>query len=413
MLKYNKETIFLRNAAISLIIIISVLFFVLENASALIGIKEGDTPKPIILNDLNGRTVDASQSFGKRPVIIVFWELTTDKSFLNYSLDELRFLNEFYSKYHAEKNLEIFAIFTPEEEKNVTESEMAALQDLIKVNRIQFPVLIDSGFEIFREYGVIALPSTVMVDMTGRIMFIYPSFPLAAQPVISKKIDELVGIRAEPEIAAVALEPADTQAARLYRYSLQMYKKGLLEQAVSPLRKSLELDPDSALSHNLLGIILWKRSEHEHSAEEFSRAIALDEKNSSPHFNYGLQLFERGDLEKALPYLKTAVALDDNLAEGHYVLGLIYRQQGMQSDASREFIRSLELFGQRKPPAPSFDSSTYHSVSALFALSDMYGSRQENEKALEMLQKAVRITLGIKDGGDEHIYKCEDLMIYE
>ena len=411
----HKNTASIRGLIFGLLLTIAVLFLGTGNASALIGIKEGDIPKQIILDDINGKTVDVSKLFGKKPVIIVFWELTTDKSFLNYSLDELRFLNEFYEKYHAGKDLEIFGIFTPEEEKNITAKETAALENLIKMNRIKFPVLIDSGFEIFREYGVIALPSTVMIDKSGKIMFIYPSFPLAAQPVLSGKIEELIGIiKVKPKKEAMIMSGPDSRSARLYRYSLQMYKKGLTEQALSPLKKSMEMNPDSTWSHNLMGILLWKRGEIEGSINEFRRSIELNEKNTSAYFNYGFLLFENDKLDEAEQYLKTAVTLSNTMAEAHYTLGLLYRKKGMEIDALNEFRESLALFEERELNTKIYDSSTFHRVSTLYALSELYSKRKEDRKALEMLQKAVKITLGLDRRQDtEKIHRSEDLMIYE
>lgn len=192
----------------------------MTDSSALIGIKEGDAPKKIMLDDIDGNTVDVSVMFGKKPVIIFFWELSTDKSFLNYSLDEIRFMNEFYEKYHTERDLEIISIYTPEEENSLPEEEKAALKDLIRLNKIKFPVLLDRGFETFRDYGVIALPSTIMVNKAGKINYIYPSFPLAAQPLLARKIDELVGIVTVEKEKEEVKTGEDSRSARLYRYAL-------------------------------------------------------------------------------------------------------------------------------------------------------------------------------------------------
>ena len=165
-----------------------------SNSSALIGIKEGDAPKEIVLDDINGNSVNVSSHFGKKPVILLFWKLSTNNAFLDYSLDELRLLKNVYEKLHNEHGLEIFAIYTPLEFKDVSDDEILSVRKLIDVNEIKFPVLIDRGFKFFREYGVIALPSTIMIAKTGKIQFIYSSFPMSAHSVISDKIEELVGI---------------------------------------------------------------------------------------------------------------------------------------------------------------------------------------------------------------------------
>ncbi len=177
-----------------------VLFFVIfiihcilpGHANALIGIKEGDLPKQVVLDDITGAKVDVTGFFGNKPVVLVFWKLTGEK-YLDYSLDELIFLRDLHERYHDKAGLKIFGIYTPDEDKNIPDSEINAVQNLIKINRITFPILIDRGFKMFKEYGVIALPSTIMIDKTGKIKFIYPGFPISAQSIFTEQIMDLIG----------------------------------------------------------------------------------------------------------------------------------------------------------------------------------------------------------------------------
>jgi peroxiredoxin len=147
---------------------------------ALTGITEGEAPKEIVLEDLNGRSVNVSNHFGKRPVIIIFWNLTENNTFLDYSVDELRILKDVYEKLHDKTGLEMFAVYVPLEFNGVTDKEISSVRNLIETNGIKFPVLIDSGYKFFKEYGVIAIPSTIMIAETGKIEFMYPSLPVSA-----------------------------------------------------------------------------------------------------------------------------------------------------------------------------------------------------------------------------------------
>lgn len=395
-----------------------VFFFIIclfpVNASALIGIKEGDAPKEINLNDLNGQPVDITGLFGKKPVIIIFWELVSDKSFLDYSMDELRFLNDYYEKYRDRQGLEIFGIYTPVEQGDITESELAEVRNLIKSNKINFPILIDNGFKVFRDYGVIALPSTIMVGRNGKIEFIYPSFPISAQAVFSEKIPELTGTQAARKKEDVKIKGPDSQASRLYHYALQMYKRGLLEQAVSPLKKSLSLDTENAWSHNLMGIVLWARGNFDGAVAEFNRALELDINNNAAHFNYGLMLFENDKYGDAEKHFKTALALNDNFAEAHYILGMLYKITNRHNDALKELQTSFALLEKKKSAPVFLESSAYQRISTLFALSELYAQSGDQKACLELLHKAAQTALGIDSKTDkEHLYRSKDLMVYE
>jgi len=384
-----------------------------QDSHALIGIQEGDPPKEVTLNDVNGRTVSLSNHLGKKPVILVFWKLMKNKAFLDYSLNELIFLEEYRQKYHEQTGLEIFGIYTPQDDKKVDESEITEVQNLIMVNKITFPILVDRGLIIFREYGVIALPSTIMIDRAKTIKFIYPSFPIAARQIFTEQIMELVGMvsTAKQEDTEKTKGPG-SRSDRLYHYSLQMYKRGLLEQAASPLKKSITLNPDHPWAHNLMGLILSKRGNVEESSAEFAKAIELDQNNVPAHFNYGLLLFDNGKFGESAELLKKSVTLDSNMTEAHLILGLLYKQTGNTDLALSEFGTAFEKFEKRDKGAVT-EQSKFLMISALYALSDLHAAQGNDKEALNALRKAAEIALGLESGGKTGLLRSRDFMIYE
>lgn len=407
------------NDNLYIIIQTTVLIFVILSipsvSYALIGTREGEAPQTFTLEDLNGVPFDVGALFGSKPLIIVFWELPISKSFIDYSMDELRFLNDYYDKHHDTTGLEVIAIYTPEEDGKVPEGEIERVKNLVKVNRIKFTVLVDTGFKIFREYGVIALPSTVMIDRAGKIKFIYPSFPLAGQPLFAEKIRSLIGL-APAEKEPEERTGQDSHSVRLYNYALQMYKKGLAEQALSPLRKSVELAPDLSLSHNLMGIILWKRGNFEGAIEEFKKAVTLDKNYVPAHFNYGVLLFESEKYPEAEGHFKEALALNTGMAEARYVLGILYKKTGRDAEAVSELSTALTLFESRKTASvyEIYAPSPFHRISTLYALSELYRKKGETGKALDVLQKAAGLALGLEiKNGKENLQRSRDLMVYE
>ncbi|MBI5664120.1 MAG: redoxin domain-containing protein [Nitrospirae bacterium] len=398
-------------------VLISVILSMPSVSSALIGLKEGEAPNKFTLEDLNGTPVDVGGSFGRKPVIIVFWGLPISKSFLDYSMDELRFLNDFYERHHEATGLEIFGIYTPENDGEVPAGEIEKVRNLVKLNRLKFPVLIDSGFMIFREYGVIALPSTVMIDKGGKIKFIYPSFPLAAQHVFTEEIKGLIGLaETSAEKETEKKKGPDSHSVRLYNYALQMYKKGLPEQALSPLKKSIEMDAEFPLSHNLMGIILWKRGDFEGAIAEFNKAVTLDKTYVPAHFNYGVLKFEGEKYAESEKHLKEALSLNSDMAEAHYVLGLLYKKTNREEEAVRELGTALVLFEQKKTPSvyEVYAPSAFHRISTLYALSELYRKKGETGKALDVLQQAAQLALGLGIKTEkENLHRSRDLMLYE
>jgi len=397
------------------LIVITTCLFPL-NASALIGLDVGDTPRDIVLTDLEGKGVNASASFGKKPVIIVFWELSIDKSFINYSLDELLFLNDIYEKYKSAYGLEIFAIYTPEEDKGVSEEELRKVKNIRKINKIKYPILIDSGFRAFRDYGVIALPSTVMVEKSGKVKFIYPSFPLTARPVFAEEIRELLGFIAEKKEKHQEKKGDHSQSVRLYRYALQMFKKGLFEQALSPLKKSIILDPSYFRSHNLMGIILWNKGDFDGAISEFKSSIDLDVSNIFARFNYALLLMENEQFSEAEDMLQKTLKMDNSLAAAHYALGLLYEKTDKTDSAMKELKIAFDLFEKTKPEHgyEIDDLSAFNRISILYILSGLHNRQGNAEQTLDLLHKAAEIALGLDSRHERgYLQRSKELLIYE
>ncbi len=161
---------------------------------AFMGIKEGDVPGNIMLQDITGKAVNVSESFENNPVIIVFWKMTDKKSFIDYSLDELKFLSRLYDRYHEAYGLEIFALYRSLADNRASKEELSKVRSIVSEYNIKFPILIDKGGQLLQEYGVNVLPSTVMVNKEGSISFLYAGFPLMAPSMLKEKINDLVGI---------------------------------------------------------------------------------------------------------------------------------------------------------------------------------------------------------------------------
>ncbi|RJQ43557.1 MAG: hypothetical protein C4538_11855 [Nitrospiraceae bacterium] len=383
---------------------------------ALIGLEEGEKPKEIVLKDLQGNTITVSQYFGNKPLVLLFWELPLSDSFLNYSLDELKFLNEFYMKHHEKDGLEIFAVYTPVEDKAIPDAEIREVRSLISTNRINIPVLIDEGFKAFKDYGVIALPTAILVAKKGTIEHIHPSFPQSARDAVANHIKMLVGAPvAEQKDKSAQQKEADSQMQISYRYALQMYKKGLLEQAFSALNKSMTSGNNYSWAHNLKGIILWKQGNATAAAEAFKHAMALDN-NIAARINYAILLSEDGqykeseDLVKAASYTRVDLKI-----RAHYILGLAYKHMKRTDLAIRELEIAESLFDVWTFESEDSHFYTfYYHIPLLRDLSILYSESGDKTKAMERLQKAVNVALGY-DGSSatSNLNPRRGFMVYE
>ena len=146
--------------------------------------------------------------------------------------------------------------------------------------------------------------------------------------------------------------------------------------ALGDLYKALELDPDHAKAHHLLGFIYFGRRQFDEAEKHFRRAMELDPKMydaranlgalylaqerwhdavvaleplaaeqlyPTPHLvqnNLGFAWYNLGDHARALHHLQLAVFLKPEMCLAHNNLGRVYLAQGQVDLAVRAFDRA-------------------------------------------------------------------------
>jgi tetratricopeptide (TPR) repeat protein len=80
------------------------------------------------------------------------------------------------------------------------------------------------------------------------------------------------------------------------------------EEALRELRIAVELDPDSALAHHLLGTALYEAQDLNAATREFQEALRLDP-SAENHFYLAACLMGRGQEKEALAELEKASSM--------------------------------------------------------------------------------------------------------
>ncbi|MEJ2744687.1 MAG: tetratricopeptide repeat protein, partial [bacterium] len=116
-----------------------------------------------------------------------------------------------------------------------------------------------------------------------------------------------------------------------------------IEQGRAYIEKSVELDPRSADSHNLLGRLEFQQGRLDRSEAEFSKALSLRPDHVGALRNLGHVYRRAGRAKEAADYYRRAADLDPGSDEVHYDLASLYDEMGNASDAAREYWRVLEI----------------------------------------------------------------------
>lgn len=125
-------------------------------------------------------------------------------------------------------------------------------------------------------------------------------------------------------------------------------QEGITEQAKAPLKKALEIDPNSADAHAALALVFQNELEPELAAQHYRKALSQG-KNTRIQNNYGGFLYKQGDYQAAYQQFEKA-SQDTMYSDRSRVfesLGLTALRLNNKDLALQHFERSLRLNPQQ------------------------------------------------------------------
>jgi len=124
-------------------------------------------------------------------------------------------------------------------------------------------------------------------------------------------------------LGAIVPESAETHNV----LGLALAERGQLEPGMVEFRRALALAPANAAAHWHLGAALASRGAHAEATTHLMRAVELDPRNSQAHSDLGLMLAVQGKFDEAVDHLEQALALDPQSAEARRNLEIVRQQR--------------------------------------------------------------------------------------
>lgn len=147
----------------------------------------------------------------------------------------------------------------------------------------------------------------------------------------------------EPQIVRLGLEfDPETHMRR----GVQLYYRGLLDEAIVAWRRALQLRPDHPEAYkiyNNLGNSLADQGDHEAAIAAYHKALKLKPDFPEAYYNLGSALRDTGDYEAAIAAYHKAIQLKPDFPEAYNNLGVALAHQGDYPAAIAAFNKSLEL----------------------------------------------------------------------
>lgn len=163
----------------------------------------------------------------------------------------------------------------------------AAVQAEVKQTGIQMPVLIDEGDRLFGRLGVKLYPSVGITDADRKLVAYEPFRKVHYTAVIRARIRHLLKEINDADLEKVLHPPpatlgGDTAAARRrLKLGTKLLEAQRYEKAMENAQRCLELDPNSADAHVLLGRILAAQNKPAQARRAFEQALQLAPENSA------------------------------------------------------------------------------------------------------------------------------------
>ena len=129
--------------------------------------------------DIGGKKVQLKKLLGKGPVLLDFWALWCVPC-----LKEMPQLNKIARKY-KDQGLTILAI------NEDSPSDHSKVKPYVKQKRFDFVVVLDEDRDLWDQFTVHALPTAILIDQGGAILYIHTGYRSGDEKQIIKRLDTL------------------------------------------------------------------------------------------------------------------------------------------------------------------------------------------------------------------------------
>ena len=222
----------------------------------------------------------------------------------------------------------------------------------------------------------------------------------------------------------ITLDPGFAPAyPKLAKARLKWERPQRPEVAEALIRHALELDPDLADAHALLGLLLFHKLDWNGADHEIQKALALDPGNAEAHLNHSLYLQALGRNAEAIAAVKRARDLDPGSMVADSNLAWYLYLDHRYEEAIRHAKKTLELFplSSKTEPGAALESVKV-CQDTILSSARMLGDRETALTAAKAILEALgqpEEAAGLRDlgkfwkGREQRIQEALQTMVFD
>jgi len=286
-------------------------------AAAFKNVAVGQPSPAFTLKDLEGRSRESAALLGRGVSVVVFWATWSPRS-----REILTDLEKLRAELGPER-LQLIAINA--EHIVIGAADRDAIRALAAETHTTATVLVDEGLVAFNAFGVMAVPSSLVLDATGRVTYTLAGYPTTMRSDLDDAVRKALGLPTSVELRPAQEYVPKNHGLMYYNFGRLLLEKRLEEKAVEQFRISVERDPAFKKPHLELGLYHLRRGEVEEARTEFLKVREIDPRDAEATYQAAAANLRAGRLDEAETlFVELAAEFPDR---GEYALALALTQK--------------------------------------------------------------------------------------
>lgn len=236
-------------------------------------------------------------------------------------------------------------------------------------------------------YEVVVEADPSRFEVTTVTVEVFPNSPSLLRIILKEKKGN-ASTSSPNSVSTTELDPAiPAKARKEFARASDAGNEGKTEEAITHLRKAIELYPAYLMARNDLGTQLLAQGKLAEAAEELQQAIKIDPKAFNPKLNLGIVLVQQHNFSEAAAVLREALTLNSAAPSAHLYDGLA--QEGLNDlDAAEKELKAAHDLG-----------GTPYAL-ALYHLGHVYLNKGDREKAVDSFEHYLSEAPKAKNGAE-------------